>query len=329
MSIKVVQFTHPGGQYALSRIEKKKGIKEWNLGRHLRKFLIAEGQCVVGKTLSVPQKLLFWGEWEPNSQIDATYTTSTPAVYPMHLHSPFLCIGKRGNVIKHNSKVSMFPSVSCIGNQSSNCSKVCNKFQNTDPFVFGEHFYFSLCKQVRFTSLKSLDAGSIILFGSTISNKYGGPYFALDTVFVVGEKKTYAMNNYEKDLAGFIPKYYDEIMGFKAMASNVQFTCYRGATFNDPVNRMYSFVPCKIHVGEAANNAFSRVKLTDRDLSSIPIPVLQSRKKNSKYISNFLNASPNYTDSDLPTNKLVWDKICQIIGSQGYSQGMNFKYRIK
>lgn len=327
MSIKIVQFTHPGGQYVLTQNEKKSGIKEWNISNHRRKFLIAEGQYVTGGTLSVPQELLFWGEWEPDSEIVATYSVSDPVICPIHLHSPFLRLDKKGKVIKSNSKLATTPIACCTGKLSPTCSKVCNQFENTDPFVFGDSFYYSLCKQDTFVSMRNLDVGSIILFGSTISAKRGGPYFVLDTVFVVGDKQAYTVNNYKKDLAGFIPNHYAEIMGFNALATKVQLTCYKGATFNDPINGMYSFVPCE--PAEVPRSGFSRVMLKEKDFSSIGIPVLKQNKKNPKFISDNLNSSPNFTESDLATNKLVWDKICDIVASQGCQQGMNFKYIIK
>ena len=328
MSIKVVQFTHPGGQYSLNPIEKKNCIKEWNIGDHKRKFLIAEGQFVQGKALSNPQNLMFWGEWEPDSNIVKTYSVVNPAIYPTHLHSPFIQLDKKGNVIKYNSKLATTPIACCRGKLSPTCSKVCNQFENTDPFVFGDCFYYSLCKQEFFSSLRKLDVGSIILFGSTISAKNNGPYFALDTVFVVGEMRTYTVKNYKKDLAGFIPRYYDEIMGFATMNSKVELTCYKGATFSNPVNGMYSFVPC-VPSNKIVNGGFQRIVLREKDFTSIRIPAMKAKKKNPKFISDNLNSAPKYMESDLATNKQVWDKICQLVHSQGCLQGMNFNYIIK
>lgn len=38
---------------------------------------------------------------------------------------------------------------------------------NTDPFVFGENFYYTNCKQQRFYRiLRTLNNGSIIIYGS-------------------------------------------------------------------------------------------------------------------------------------------------------------------
>ena len=318
MPIKIVQFTHPGGQSVLSKRGGQSSLKEWNIGSHCRNFLIAKGQYVTGNALSGQQDLLFWGEWEPDSKIIASFNPPDPVLYPTYLHSPFLRLDKGGKVIKYNSNWN--PT------KRNSCSPTCSPFQNTDPFVFDEYFLYSLCRQETFASMKNLDAGSIILFGSTISAKRGGPYFVLDTVFVVGEKRSYTAGNWQNDLSGFIPKYYDEIMGFGTwMNKNIPFTCYKGATFHHPVDGMYSFVPCKT-VEEHGINGFSRAVLKSQDLCSINIPQIKQNKRDDKFISDNLNTAPNYTASDLATNKQVWDKICQIIDSQGFKQGMNFKY---
>jgi hypothetical protein len=83
---------------------------------------------------------------------------------------------------------------------------------------------------------------------------------------------------------------------------------------------MYSFVPCKT-VEEHGINGFSRAVLKSQDLCSINIPPIRQNKRDAKFISDNLNTAPNYTASDLATNKQVWDKICQIIDSQGFKQG--------
>lgn len=326
MPVRIVQFTHPGGQYTLSKIEKSYSVKEWNIDKHCRKFLIAEGQYMINNTLSNPQDLLFWGEWEPESKIVSSFVVPDPVVYPTNLHSPFLRIDKKGELIKYNSRLTSTPNTCCTGILPQTCRKKCRLFQNTDPFVFDEFFYYCLCKQESFPSLKNLDVGSIILFGSTISAKRGGPYFALDTVFVVGEKKQFEVKDYKTVLNNYLPQYYEQIMGIDTWNNKAQLTCYKGASFHHPVNGMYSFVPCK-PVEETGLNGFKRVMLKNKDFSSISIPAL-NQKKTPKFISDNLNTAPNITTSDLSTNKLFWDRVCQIVNSQGYKQGMNFKYII-
>lgn len=81
--IQIVQFTHPGGEHSLNKTEKKSGIKEWNYGKHKRKFLKSQGQYVLSSgVLSSKQDLLFWGEWEPTSKVTRLLSTPATGVMP-------------------------------------------------------------------------------------------------------------------------------------------------------------------------------------------------------------------------------------------------------
>jgi hypothetical protein len=56
--------------------------------------------------------------------------------------------------------------------------------QNTDPMVFGDAFIYSNCLQDAFVSLRTLAAGSIVLFGRH-SRANNEPAFSLDTCLVI------------------------------------------------------------------------------------------------------------------------------------------------
>lgn len=296
----IVQFTHPGGEHAVNRKELANGVKEWNYGGHKRKFLKALGQYVlVNGALSSKQDLLFWGEWEPTSMVHPISSAIGSSLVPKYVHEPFLQRSKGSLILPpyYNSKG--------------------KGRQNTDPFVFGENFLYSCCKQrkkiknsakTEFTKLGELEKGSIILFGSTISEKQGGPYFVLDTVFVVGDYKNYNSKNGATDLNGFIPSDYVDIMGFTDWVPVSDFVCYKGASVSNPFDGMFSFVPCKPF--DSANTRFPRVKLTNADLD---------------FISDNLNASPKFRDN-LP-NKELWNKICNVVRQQGFELGVNFEYQ--
>ena len=112
----------------------------------------------------------------------------------------------------------------------------------TDPWVFGETFRYSNCKQLIYrqnpSALQRLTAGSVILFGSTL---YGE--FVLDTVFVVKKPVPYVPHH---------PPETDEAFRLSTIESiitdgrgDLQFTLYHGATFDEPVAGMFSFVPCR------------------------------------------------------------------------------------
>lgn len=308
MAIYIVQFTHQGKQHTLTPIERRNGVKEWNTGEHRRKFMIAEGRYVLNgsKSLSGKQDLLFWGEWEPMSKIEKTYHFKDYTVNPKYLHSPFLKINKKG-IVQHV----VFKGTSKVASLVGGSKHVCSNYQNTDPFVFDDSFFYSCCKQ-SFKTMRQLDPGSIILFGSTILNtKNGGPYFALDTVFVVGESRDYTAGTYKTDLAGFIPPYYDQIMGFSSWKNPIQpYTCYKGASFNQPVEDMFSFVPCQV---------------ADNELTGFPRVILNQRQL--CFIVDNLNSAPKIKPVSLASNKLAWDKICQIVKSQNFELGVRFWYK--
>jgi hypothetical protein len=305
----IVQFTHPGGEHTLNRQEKKGHIKEWNYGGHKRKFLKAVGQCVQEDgSLTSKKELLFWGEWEPTSMVNSLNCPEETAVMPNFVHEPFLTRNEHGLVLPpwKNGKFI-----------TRNGKKEPCKRQNTDPFVFGDYFLYSCCKQRKkiknsaqttFTKLGELEKGSIILFGSTISKKQGGPYFVLDTVFVVGDYKNYNSKNSPIDLKDFVPSDYFDIMGFTNWDPVNDFVCYKGATVSNPFDGMFSFVPCKPF--DSTGIGFPRVKLTSTDLD---------------IISDNLNAAPKFRD-DLPIKDL-WNKICDIVRKQGFELGVNFEYQ--
>lgn len=305
----IVQFTHPGGEHDVNSKELANGVKEWNYCGHKRKFLKALGQCVQKDGNLTPKKeLLFWGEWEPTSKVTSLNSTKETAVNPQFVHEPFLTRNTNGLVLPpwENGKF-----IKRKGEK-----KPCTR-QNTDPFVFGDYFLYSCCKQRKkirnttlssFTKLGELEKGSIILFGSTISVKQGGPYFVLDTVFVVGDYKNYNSKNSPTDLKGFVPSDYFDIMGFTNWDPLNDFVCYKGATFSNPYEGMFSFVPCKPF--DSTNIGFPRVKLTKADLD---------------FISDNLNAAPKF-EPECPIKDL-WNKVCDVVRQQGFELGVNFKYQ--
>lgn len=301
-----VQFTHPGGEHRLTPQEQASRLKDWNYGGHQRKFLKAPGQIVTNSGLSIQQELLFWGEWEPTSFVDPVTANIGVGVLPNWVHTPVLFYNKNDSLQEHVKISKMGPVIS--GCCSSRCPLPVLCPQNTDPFVFAPTFYYSLCKQEHFTRLRELEKGSIILFGSTINKP--SPYFAIDTVFVVGEYREYTPDTYSKDLARFISKDYEQIMGFKFWQGTNTLVCYKGATYDNPVNGMYSFVPCKPK-GNALQG-FARVRITSKDLPTI---------------TDNLNASPKYTEGTLEDNLKIWNKLRDLVNKVGLFEGVNFEYQ--
>ncbi|MBR4388961.1 MAG: hypothetical protein IKT00_07270 [Prevotella sp.] len=294
--LKFVQFTHPGGEHSVSPAALAAGVKSWSRV-HGRKFIKSKGLIVTGSTLSIPQDLLFWGEWEPDSYVKRVTAFSGSGILPKYVHEPFITL-MGGKMV--------------VPSMAVNQDKCC---LNTDPFVFNDYFLYSLCKQVRFVNLRYLDQGSIIIFGSTISKEKGGPYFVVDTVFVVDKWRSYHPGSARADLKGFIPKYYDDIMLFDYTGSiaTEELTCYHGAAFDRSVGGMFSFVPCKpCDKGHVVG--FSRPVISSIDFPGI--------------INDNLNSAPKYSDiSSLAEMKKIWDKLCGVIQSQGFELGVNLKYK--
>lgn len=249
-------------------------------------------------TISEKKDLLFWGEWEPTSWVEPIKPKGSGD--PHWMHKPFLEI-----------------------NGTSTYQDI-DEYANTDPFVFGDHFIYSNCRQMityngqkKPSRLCSLQVGSVILFGSALKVPF--PHFALDTVFVVGDSKQYVPRNYKKGLNTFIPENFERIMGFEQWPDefiDLQFRCYHGVTADKPINGMYSFVPCKpyngIHVG------FPRVILTNRDFAAFGNIIID------KLSQNYHNTALD----NISESKRIWDKVCQIVRQQGCERGVNFEYTL-
>jgi hypothetical protein len=90
MSIRIVQFLHPGLEHGADGWNGRLGWKDWNRSNHKRKFLVADGAWTRN-----PQKpptggtITFWGEWEPQSQVRRFVRSGKP-FRPEHLHLPQL-----------------------------------------------------------------------------------------------------------------------------------------------------------------------------------------------------------------------------------------------
>jgi hypothetical protein len=209
-----VQFLHPGPEHDV----RSPGIYPWNTaGKHRRKFLRSPGTYLDARGKTVEDELVFWGEWEPQSE--ASRLEKTETLEPQWLHRPFY-----------------EPRAAWA--------------QNTDPFVFGDHFRFSICQQHRGgprpTQLAKLLPGSVILFGSGL-----GRAFRLDTVFVVGEG---AVEHHRNDLPTVDSVYEETVIRphYTGFLDDRVHRLYRGATPKDPVAGMFSFFPCRT-LAEAPN----------------------------------------------------------------------------
>lgn len=219
-----VQFIHPGGEHSPDHGNKI----SWNRNSHKRKFVKNTGVYCDGKDL-FSKDLMFWCEWEPESRI--VQEIIGPLDYgPTFIYEPY-----------YNKPTSYFG------------------LQGTDPFVFGDNFYYTGCQQHLAgapNQLRYLQVGSVILFGSCLSLKH----FALDTVFVVEKWIDHNKYNFNQVLRNLISDTYFDVgiapwypeytsspnntSTCEQLSNIVSYRLYYGASFNSKMNEMYSFFPC-------------------------------------------------------------------------------------
>jgi hypothetical protein len=205
----------------------------------------------------------------------------------------------------------------------SSCNPRCGVAkapQNTDPFVFENSFKYLICKQAKqgfkkSTGMARLERGSMILFGSTAGREKQSAFFQLDTVFVVADWIDYSPSDV-KSLREHpeVSELYDQVVISKAFPQQLPGSCslrlYRGATYQNQVEGMYSFSPARLK--KSSSVGFPRVKLRD-------LP----------FITNNLNSAPKYTPSKpqpgfLEQVKVAWLKVRDESRSQGCVEGVRF-----
>jgi len=213
-----VQFIHPGRE----QVKHRGGFCEWGKtsSPHGRKFMLNDAAFIRdGREERGP--VAFWGEWEGPS-----------LVKPLRHRA-----GSDGPRCIH--RIAYYTPSSLVG------------LWDTDPFVFGDRFLYNGCQQhtgfdreggPSETFLRRLAAGSVILFGSSISRR-----FVIDTVFVVGDHTDYPNGEYEGLIDLVPPEYLDIGLRTQALSEPTvdSYRLYRGATVNELVGGMYSFTPCR------------------------------------------------------------------------------------
>lgn len=215
-----VQFPHPGEEH------RPRGDRmAWNVGDHRRKFLRTPGRYVDAIGEVAEAELVYWAEWEPPSEVVTTWRPSGDL--PCWLHRPYW----------------VRPTTSTAR-------------QNTDPWVFGPRMLYSNCRQLTNGNpnwLQRLPRGSVVCFGSTKRGE-----FCLDTVFVVASSAPWhpADDIPEVDGAFAVCAVESVRASLGAIGGGGcsprpscrpgrRFMLYRGATYDDPVEGMYSFVPAR------------------------------------------------------------------------------------
>lgn len=289
----IIQFSHSGQELNLSRRSRKKGlaykfdspvldtgIRFWNKEpSHKRKFIKHQGWYLknIGNSFDPKPKkaeLCFWGEWEPQSLFKLTGNrySRTPSL-PHAIHYPFF--STRG-----------------IGRH------------NTDPFVFGEHFYYTNCKQNTYRILRTLNKGTVIIYGSE-KNKTD---FIIDTLFVVDKCET--VTDYHLK-----PTIYPTILRkatldlHRGLPNNMKL--YKGKMYDftkhysESEPYTFCFVPCKVNC----------------DLVGFERPVIDWQKFNlQKPGAGTVTRKVNYSSE----GNFWHDLVAEII-KQGFSLGVKFE----
>ncbi len=315
----IVQFTHPGHEHGPDSTGGNS--KSWNSGDHRRKFMMAEGDYAAANGRLVSDKeLVFWGEWEPPSKVEAL-GKCPDKFHPRWLHSPYLpsaipSPAQLPGSCSSSSKRFKACNPGCKADESN--SQNTKPFENTDPFVFGDCFKYFVCKQRkagRPTGMAKLEKGSVILFGSTSGRAAKDAFFQLDTVFVVGSYLEYRPCDPASlpQHPSISPDYLKAVfrMAFPGpnpnISSDLKLRLYLGATFASPENGMYSFAPARV-AGKTAEG-FPRVALKD-------LP----------YLTNNLNSAPRFTETEEPAVLQFWQEIRDISRKHGCVEGVRFTY---
>jgi hypothetical protein len=290
-NIRFIQFPHPGGEHrpgsdgkskAWNRLTKANG----NDNPHARTFFIGNGaRLAKGRKIEGP--LWAWGEWEAEARVARRLNGAD--LRPSTLFEPYW--------VPKNS---------------------FEDLHNTDPFIFGG-FYYTDCKQGTSASLMGmleLGVGSVIIFGSLVAGN-GRQQWVLDTVLVVSEYVDHDLSNFEDRFRGKVPKGYDQVVlgptyGEHSERRALPRRLYIGATYDKPVNGMFSFFPC---MEPGTDKGFARPEIR---ASSI----LNDRHFNPRLGQGMKGQKRGSGSLSLDRVTELWKDIRQQLLEQGFDLGI-------
>lgn len=239
-----VQFLHPGGEAKLKAEEPHE--YSWNTSsEHRRRFMRMPGRFVDGPSTQDPKSgtLEFWGEWEAEGTRTAIPRRDRIPFGPAFFCDPWYRPrnGRAGS--------------------GGPCSRPTG-CQNTDPFVFGDRFLYSNCRQQtkkRANAMQFLQSGSVILFGSCI-----GKSFCLDTVLVVQSVMPYQLPGHYKDVEKKTSREFMEVTMDHIECDGGR-TLYFGVRHDERkmFGDIFSFVPCREYKDGSAGFARPRIDLPE------------------------------------------------------------------
>lgn len=296
-----LQFTHPGCEHSRGVILPRTDFcfKRWNYtARHMRKYIRCVADLVdTNGRLCRNKRADFWGEWEPES-ISAPIGNVKGKGLPDNIHYPVFI----KNNLEYAGKDKLIKKVI---EEKKKETKNAKGLQNTDPFVFGDNFYYTCCKQAK---TKRLAPGSVILFGSTFQDPYK---YVVDTVFVISEIIDCTWEGIEK--------YKDCGLFYDAVLHKIYYGSHAkekgenwlkgnkiivGASYEKPYNGMYSFFPCHPSTNK---ETYKRPEI-DSSLHD----EISSSIESTKYIVR----------SGMADTKAFWEKLRDYLLEQGYCLGV-------
>jgi hypothetical protein len=154
---------------------------------------------------------------------------------------------------------------------------------------------YTFCRQPTNRKLRSLGRGSVILFGSSVQNR-----FVLDTVFVVAGWIEHRARN---DLSGRTDDVHmratiDPMYGWGE--DKRTYRLYVGATPEESVDEMFSFVPCR--PGSGVDVGFARPGL---EIDGVINPNLRMQAKTLDVSERAVQAAWDAAVDTVQTNGLA------------------------
>ena len=289
----VVQFIHPGVEPT-----PQGKIVPWNqTTKHYRKYMCCSGKYMKNGA-EVQDRLMFWGEWEPDSYIIKDFGSKIP---PRYLQKPLWPC--------------QYPS------EFSDCG--------TDPFVFNKPFIYDFCGQDHYPFLHNLAIGSLILFGF-----HKDSHFIVDTVFVVGDYFDYDKNSLKYLQSRLSEKEYlaiEQQMPF--LKKRETYRCYLAATPQNPYYGMYSYVPCCLYkdcTGKEQTPKMLRIDESCQEIKErwgdfkVAVEEDESKMEMITGINTNLRQGKKKTVMSIDDIKDVWNDIRQLTFDQGLLEGTRF-----
>lgn len=258
---RIILINHPANEPAYKNaVVGSVAAVLWNKGEHRRKFIKRHGRYLDGDALKEGD-IYFWGEYEPPTICKIVSTSAPQAIHE------YLC-PVRNTVVPP-------------------------KIQNSDPYVFGEHFKNICCKRGR----RKYYPGDVLLFGKIENGDSPKPYMKLDTVMVVKEEVDV---DYQLNMTQYFKASIEPII----KAPKKRDTFYRGKNYATD-NQHFSFVPCVLDNPHNLQNV------------TLPMPVLDLKKLGFDVKKQLRS----YGAKDIPFSEDKWNQIIDAVKGQGWLIG--------